>query len=130
MEPSGEDLEKIILDYAARIGSFAKVEGVASSQLEQIIASLENSKDRRYALLYCAAFAKRQASRLGRGNRMAYEIVEAMKELYEKNLGKEEARKLLGLTKWVRESLEDVRVPFQGVKDYQEYLNLIIGSKR
>jgi len=125
-----ETLEKILLDYAARIGCLAKVENVPQSQLEQIIASLENSEDTRYALLICATFAKRQANRLGKGWNMASAIVEAMKTLYEKNAGKEEARKVLGLAKWVRESLEDIRVPQQGVKDYEEYLNYLIGSKR
>lgn len=126
---SSSDFEKKILDYAARIGSLAKAENVAPTQLEQIIASLENSQDRKNSLLICAAFAKRQANRLGRGNKMALAIVEAMKEILSRNGGKEEARKLLGLAKWVKESLDDLRVPYQGVNNYEEYLNLLV-SKR
>jgi len=123
------DFEKILLDHAARIGSLAKAENVPPNQLEQIIASLENSQDRENSVLICAAFAKRQANRLERGNKTALAIVEAMKEILAGKGGKEEARKLLGLAKWIKESLEDQRVPYQGVKNFEEYMNLLL-SKR
>ena len=124
---SNVEFERKILDYAAKIGSLAKIEGVSTSQLEQIIASLENSPDRRNGLLICAAYAKRQANRLGRGDRTAQAIIEAIKEIYSKNGGKEEARKLLGLAKWVRESLDNIRIP-QAVNNFGEYLDML--SKR
>jgi hypothetical protein len=125
MLESTSDFERMILDLAVKIGSLAKVEGVATSQLEQIIASLENSPDRRNSLLICAVYTKRQANRLGRGNRTAQAIIEAIKEIYSRNGGKEEARKLLGLAKWVKESLDDIRT-YQAVNNFKEYLNLLL----
>jgi hypothetical protein len=122
---STSNFEKTILDLSVKIGSLAKVEGVTTSQLEQIIASLENSPDRRNSLLICAAYTKRQANRLGRGNRTAQAIIEAIKEIYLRNGGKEEARKLLGLAKWVRESLDDIRI-HQAVNNFGEYLDLLL----
>jgi hypothetical protein len=75
--------------------------------------------------LICAAYTKRQANRLGRGNRTAQAIIEAIKEIYSRNGGKEEARKLLGLAKWVRESLDDIRI-HQAVNNFGEYLDLLL----
>ena len=135
---STSNFEKTILDLAVKIGSLAKVERVPISQLEQIIASLENSPDRRNSILMCAAFAMRQAKRSekegGRGKekkgfiKTGEAIVEAIKEIYSKNGGKEDIRKLLGLAKWVKESLENENIPAQGFKDFEEYLNFF--SKR
>lgn len=137
---STSDFEKTILDLAVKIGSLAKVEDVATSQLEQIIASLENSPDRRNSILICAAFAMRQAKRSEKEERRGREkkgftktgkaIVEAIKEIYSKNGGKEDVRKLLGLAKWVKESLENENIPEQGFKDFDEYLKFFEPSNK
>ena len=125
---STSDFEKTILDLAVKIGSLAKVEKVATSQLEQIIASLENSPDRRNSVLICAAFAMRQAKKGFIKTGKA--IVEAIKEIYSKNGSKEDVRKLLGLAKWVKESLENENIPAQGFKNFDEYLNFFEHSNK
>jgi hypothetical protein len=127
---STSDFEKTILDHAVKIGSLAKIEKVATSQLEQIIASLENSPDRRNSLLICAAFAMRQAKRSEGFIKTGKAIVEAIKEIYSKNGGKEDVRKLLGLAKWVKESLENENIPAQGFKNFDEYLNFFKHSNK
>jgi hypothetical protein len=95
--------EKLILDWGARIGVSAQIEGVKASQLENLIVSLENFRGRE-ALLATAAFAQRQAQRLAAGRATARLISQALLELYEKGAGKEEARKMLGFAKWVFEA--------------------------
>ena len=96
-------LEKLILDWGARIGVSAQIEGVRASQFENLIISLENFQGRE-TLLATAAFAQRQAQRLGVGRVTARLVSQALLELYEKGAGKEEARKMLGFAKWVFEA--------------------------
>jgi hypothetical protein len=102
-EKGAGSLEKLILDWGARIGVSALNENVKSSQLENLIVSLENFKERE-ALLAAAAFAQRQAQRLGVGRATARLVSQALLDLYEKGAGKEEARKMLGFAKWVFEA--------------------------
>ena len=99
-----------ILDWAARIGVQAKLDGVSRAQLESLLASLETVEDPKHCVLVTAAFAERQAARLG-GRRMARLVNEALSEIYKEGGGREEARKLLGLAKWVFEAIERVRFP-------------------
>ncbi len=96
--------EKSLLDWGARIGVAARSENVKSTQLENLIVSLDSLSGRE-SLLLTAAFALRQAERLGRGRNMARLVSRAMLELYEKGAGKDEARKVLGFAKWVCEAL-------------------------
>ena len=96
--------EKLLLDWGARIGAAARSEGVRSAQLENLIASLDIVQGRE-ALLVTAAFALRQAQRLGTGRTVARLVNQALLELYEKGYGKEEARKMLGFAKWVYEAI-------------------------
>ncbi|MEM4640852.1 MAG: hypothetical protein QXT93_13335, partial [Thermofilum sp.] len=79
--------EKLLLDWGARVGLAARLENVRSAQLENLIASLD-SVESREALLATAAFALRQAERLGTGRTMARIVNQAMLDLYEKNAGK------------------------------------------
>ncbi|MEM1943706.1 MAG: hypothetical protein QXO30_01705 [Candidatus Caldarchaeum sp.] len=122
--------ESLILDYAAKIGVQAKIDGVAKSQIEQIIASLENIDDDRLSLLVTSSFAYRQARRgmLGnKGGKTADLIAEAMQALHQRNHGKEQARKLLGLAKWVYESVEGQYV--RPVNSFLEYLKQLAGRR-
>ncbi|ABL78684.1 hypothetical protein [Thermofilum pendens] len=95
--------EKEILDWGARIGVSARVENLKGSQIENLIASLDSFEGRE-ALLVTAAFAQRQAQRLGTGRSTARLVTQALLDVYEKGGGKEEARKLLGFAKWVYEA--------------------------
>ena len=121
-ETGAGSLEKLILDWGARIGVFAHNENVKSSQLENLIVSLENFKGRE-ALLAAAAFAQRQAQRLGVGRTTARLISQALLELYEKGAGKEEARKMLGFAKWVFEARI---LPPRGVRPEQLTLESLL----
>ncbi|MCC6015144.1 MAG: hypothetical protein LM564_05525 [Desulfurococcaceae archaeon] len=101
-QPSWEEL---LLNWGARIGAAAFVDRVKASQVENIIAALDVIEGRE-ALLLTALFAQRQARRLGMGENMARLVRQAMLELYDKSLSKEEARKVLGIAKWVFEALQ------------------------
>lgn len=119
---SAETLERLILDWGARIGVSAQIEGVRASQFENLITSLENFQGRE-ALLATAAFAQRQAQRLGVGRATARLISQALLELYEKGAGKEEARKMLGFAKWVFEARI---LPPRGVRPEQLTLESLL----
>lgn len=125
---SEEDVEKEIMDLAARIGVQAKIDGIAPSQLEHLMASLESVSHDKHCLLICASFAHRQASRLGKGMNFARVVTEAMDKLYRLGLNREYARKLLGLAKWIFESVERVRVPHGGIKDFEHYISILKGG--
>ncbi|MCS7105592.1 MAG: hypothetical protein NZ954_08560 [Thermofilaceae archaeon] len=96
--------EELLLNWGSRIGLAAKIENVRSSQLENLIASLDVFESKE-ALLITAAFALRQAERLNSGRTMARLVSQAMLDLYEKGGGKEDARRTLGFAKWVYEAL-------------------------
>jgi len=100
--------EKLLLDWGARIGAAARYEGIKSAQLENLIASLDVVQGKE-ALLVTAAYALRQAQRLGAGRMTARLVNQALLELYEKGCGKEEARKMLGFAKWVYEAVPGFR---------------------
>jgi hypothetical protein len=97
--------EELLLNWGARIGAAAFVDGVKASQVENIIVALDAIEGRE-ALLLTALFAQRQARRLKKGDNMARLVRQAMLELYDKNLSKEEAKKVLGIAKWVFEALQ------------------------
>jgi len=99
-----------LLNWGARIGASAYFDGVKSSQLENIIATLDAIQGRE-ALLLVATFAQRQSKRLGSGRNLARIITEAMLDLYEKGLGKDEARIVLGTARWVFDAFQGARKP-------------------
>jgi len=107
--------EKFLLDWGAKIGAAAKSEGVAKTQLENLIATLESFLDDTASLLGTAAFALRQAERQRTGRRMAKLVGKAMIELCERKYGKNEARKMLGFAKWVYEALG-----YQKIRDFEK----------
>jgi hypothetical protein len=98
-----------MLDWGARIGAAARRDNVKASQLENMIAAFESFTDPKASLLGVAAFALRQAERLGSGRTMARLVVRAMEELYNKGCSKEEGRKILGFAKWIFEALREYR---------------------
>ena len=105
--------EKEIFDWGTQIGVLMATEKIEREkkaekhQVEQIIASLENTKDPMLSLLVTALFAQRQATRKLIGRKTADHISFVMKTLYEKNRTREEARKILGMAKWVYEIMEE-----------------------
>jgi hypothetical protein len=96
--------EKLILDWGTRIALAASNERVRGSQLENFIASLE-SVGGREALLATAAFALRQGVRLN-AKSTGRVVANALLDLYSKGGTKDDARKMLGIAKWVYEASE------------------------
>ncbi|MEM3944826.1 MAG: hypothetical protein QXJ59_12155 [Thermofilaceae archaeon] len=117
--------EKLLLDWGARIGLAARLENVRSAQLENLIASLD-SVESREALLVAAAFALRQVERLHSGRMLARIVNQAMLDLYEKNAGKEDAKKMLGFAKWVYEALKTLSTPLRGLRPEQVTLEELL----
>lgn len=83
------------------------------TQFENILASLELSNNDRLSLLYAAAYAHRQAAREHIGRETAKLISEALRTLYNSGRGKEEARKLIGLARWVFEASKNKYLPIK-----------------
>ena len=110
---SPQSVEELLLNWGARIGTAAFLDGVKASQLENILATLDVFEGRE-ALLLTALFAQRQARRLRSGESMARVVRQAMLDLYEKNLSKREAREMLGIAKWVYEALQGSGVKLAG----------------
>ena len=110
---SPQSVEELLLNWGARIGAAAFLDGVKASQLENILATLDVFEGRE-ALLLTALFAQRQAKRLRSGESMARVVRQAMLDLYEKNLSKKEAREMLGIAKWVYEALQGSGVKLTG----------------
>ncbi|MBS7612356.1 hypothetical protein KEJ27_09210 [Candidatus Bathyarchaeota archaeon] len=100
-----------LLDRASRIAVQAKLEGLTKSQIENLIASLYMVDDDRDCLLFTQLFVHRQAARLERGYDFAKLVNGAIGEMYSKGGKREDASKLLGLVKWIFESIEKVRLP-------------------
>jgi len=120
--------EKWLLNWGARIGAAARRDNIKGSQLENIIATLD-SVEGREALLITAAYALRQAQRLKKGHAMARFIAQALRELYAKGGGKEEARKMLGFAKWVFEATQKVSIKGDLSKlGLEELLGQLVGG--
>ena len=100
-----------LLNYATKIGVQARLEGIAKAQVESLLASLDFVEDPRISLLLTSAYAHRQAARLGRGYNTARIINELMDQMYRSGEGKEKARFVLGLAKWIYEIAEEYRLP-------------------
>ena len=127
---------KELLNYATRIGVLAKLERtekgqMEKAQMENLLASLEMTEDPALCLLVTAAYAHRQFSRGLIGRETAKLVNKAMSWLYEQNLKREEARKLLGLAKWIYECLEKTRISIEWNKikelTFEEFLEKLRG---
>lgn len=125
--------ETELLNWGIKIGFQAKKDDVKVHQLENLIESLEGVEENN-ALLFTAAFAKRQASRKEEGRSLlgkntARTVIDAMKYLHEHGAGRNEARKVLGFAKWVFEALEGADLPSQEPTNLEEFVR-IISTKR
>ncbi len=120
--------EKFLLDRGARIGLQWRLEGVKKTQIEGVLASLEFTKDDKACLLLTVAYAYRQAERLHKGHNAAHLINEALNEIYNRGGGRDEGRRLLGIAKWVYETVKDekIRLPVD-INDltFEKYLEIL-----
>lgn len=98
--------EEEMLDLAARIAVQARLDKVDRSQIENLLASVEIASDPKNSPWIVALHAYKQAGRGEKimGSKTASLIYEAMRRLSETGGNKEDARKLLGLVKWIYES--------------------------
>ena len=99
----------ILLDYASRIGVQANQENIPKTQIENLLASIDLVEDPKLSLLIVSAYAHRQAARLGRGYNTARIVNEVMDKIYKSGEGKEKARFVLGLAKWIYEITDNYR---------------------
>jgi hypothetical protein len=118
--------DKEILDIATRIGVQARFEGLTRSQFENLLSSLDYVQDPKVSLLVAVAFAYRQASRLGRGRRTANLVANALERIYREG-EKDDARKLLGLAKWIFEIVEKTRLE-KIPNEFMDLMKMLGGS--
>ena len=104
-----------ILNWGVRIGIQAKLDGFPRAQIEKLLEALELSTDPEASVYLVSVFAFRQASRLGRGDRTARLISQAISSLKSSTKAaaglKEATRRTLGVAKWVYEAVERRRIP-------------------
>lgn len=100
-----------LLDYASKIGVQANLENIPKTQIENLLASIDLVEDPKLSLLLVSAYAHRQAARFGRGSNTARIVNEVMDKIYKSGEGKEKARFVLGLAKWVYEITDNYRLP-------------------
>lgn len=117
------------LDKASKIAVQAKLDGLTKTQIENISASLYMIEDERDCLLFTQLFSQRQAARLRRGHNFAKLVNEAINEIYSKGGKREDATKLLGLVKWIYESIEDIRLPRVDIRtmNFNELMKILRG---
>lgn len=101
----GVGLSKELVDFSARIGVAARLEGVDRTQLEKLIASLDFIGDERLCIYVTQAYAARQLSRRELGNITTRLTIDALSRCTNRN----QARAVLGLAKWVYEGAKTIR---------------------
>jgi hypothetical protein len=128
--------EKTLLDWGTQIGAIAQGErvrkremekrGMEKHQLESIIASLDSIADERSCLLLTAAFVGRQRSREQVGPDTAGVIINILSDLYKKEGNRDDARKLLGIAKWVYEAAESLPPErLKSVRTLEEFVRVL-----
>ncbi len=102
---SAGNINKDMIDKAARIAALAKNEKVSSAQLANIQEVMLTEGDERTCFLITAAFVLRQSSRMRRGQNMSREMARQFYEMYNDNFTRESGLVFLGLVKWMYEAL-------------------------
>lgn len=119
--------ESEILNLAAKIAVQAKIDRVERSQIENLLAVAETALDPKNSPWIVTLYAYRQVERRRIGKKTADLIYEAMSKLG----GREDVRRLLGLVKWMYESLEAVSRPLpRDVENltFQGFLEILKGG--
>jgi len=133
MSSSVKSLEKMIslkelIDEAVKIASFRGK--TKSTAINNILEVLESESEGEGALILTAAYVLRQASRDVIDTRMARSLALKLVEIARnKDLSgpekKENARKLLGLIKWIAETSEGLKVDLSKAQTFEEFVNLL-----
>jgi len=129
--------EQEILNLGAKIGHALHIDNVKLAQVNKLLEILESEKDPKTAITILILYAFRQKSRKPGeasyiGPRAVQEISNAMLGLLNQNpKNKDEARKILGVAKWVYEALKEYRrgVP-QSISDIRTLLDFLAGGRR
>lgn len=130
---SGESV-KDLTERGVRLGIRLKVDGVPPAQVNKLLEILNAERDERLALVLVSLFSHRQASRGYMKPASAREVSNVMGEILASKSSevRAEARKVLGIAKWVYEALEGKRIPPDKVgeiKDYESLLRFLGGSQ-
>ena len=99
-----------LLDYATKIGVQAILDHIPKTQIENIFASLDLIEDPKLSPLLTSVYTHRQVARFGKGHKTARIVNEIMDQVYRSREGKEKARLVLGLAKWIYEIAENYRL--------------------
>lgn len=116
-----------LTELGVKLGVRWKVDGVQSTQINKLLELLNSESDERLALVLVSLFSHKQASRNIIRQSSAREISNAMQEILasKKSNLKAEARKVLGVAKWVYEALERKRIPPERAEEIKDYGSLL-----
>ncbi|MEM2056718.1 MAG: hypothetical protein QXO76_00480 [Thermoproteota archaeon] len=116
-----------ITELGVKLGVRFRVDGVQPSQINKLLELLNAESDERLALVLVSLFSHRQASRGYMKQSSAREVSNAMQEVLvsRKSDLRSEARRVLGIAKWVYEALERKRIPPDRVEEIRDYDSLL-----
>ena len=111
-----------MLDVAAKAASMARKNRVVDkSQVSKLLSVLETVGDERSCLLILSAYIYRQVSKREIDKDTSRILSSFLLEMYNKNMSRRDARKFLGMFKWLFESIERAYVP-KPVNNYSEFV--------
>ena len=123
-----------MLDIAAKAASIAKGNKVSKTQINKLLSILETVGDERSSLLILIAYINRQVSRRrerrdrerrdkeGIDKQTGRILSSFLLEMYNNNMTRKDARKFLGMLKWLFESIEGEYSP-KPVNNYKEFVS-------
>jgi len=123
----GTSLKELINDAVGIASVRGRTKITAISNILEVLESESGDED---ALILTAAFVLRQASRDVIDRRMARSLALRLVELARKKElsgpeKRENARKLLGLIKWMVETSEGLRIDLSRTRTFEEFVNLL-----
>jgi len=111
-----------MLDVAARAASIAKKNGIVDkTQVSKLLSVLETVGDDRSCLLILSAYIYRQVNKREIDRDTSKVLSSFLIEMYNNNMSRRDARKFLGMFKWLFESIERARFS-RPVNSYMEFV--------
>ena len=112
MSTSSSNLDKELLDRAAKLAAYAKIYNLNPTQINNYIEFFNSLKGGKESYLYFAAYVVRQGSRIRGPREFIQEFMDAMIKAYEDDIEKEKIVVMLNTFKWLFESARNLGIRF------------------